>query len=431
MTQRRRTIRVDYLARVEGEGGLLLRLKGDRATEVKFSIFEPPRMFEAFLRGRSYFEAPDITSRICGICPVAYLMSACHAMEDALGIAVHPANRELRRLLYCGEWIQSHTLHAFLLHAPDFLGYPDMMAMAKDRLDWVKRGLRIKSAGNAIVSCLGGREIHPVNIRVGGFYRSPQRAELEALLPELRWARSAVEESLRWMAGFEYPALERDYEFLALRHPDEYPFNEGRVVSSRGLNFEIRDYERHFSEEQVPWSTALRTVRAEGGPTLSGPLARVNLNFDRLYPEIQALARAVGLEPPCRNPFRMILARLVEVAQALEEALRIIDRWTPPPSPFAEASPRAATGYGATEAPRGLLYHRYVLDQDGTILEANLVPPTSRNQTTIEEDLYELAPALAPLSQVEATRRAEQAVRNHDPCISCSTHFLTLIREPA
>ncbi|MGA9523373.1 MAG: nickel-dependent hydrogenase large subunit [Myxococcaceae bacterium] len=430
MTGRSRTIRVDYLARVEGEGALLVRLKGDRATEVRFSIFEPPRLFEAFLRGRSFFEAPDITSRICGICPVAYLMSACHAMEDALGIRVEGPLRELRRLLYCGEWIQSHSLHAFLLHAPDFLGYPDMLAMAKDHGEWVKRGLRIKAAGNAIVSCLGGREIHPINIRVGGFYRSPERRELEALLPELRWARTAIEASLEWVAGFEYPEVERDYEFLALRHPDEYPFNEGRVVSSRGLDFEVRDYERHFSEEQVPWSTSLRTVRAEGGPTLSGPLARVNLNFDRLHPAVQSLAREVGLVPPCRNPNRMILARLIEVAQALEEALRIIERWERPAAPFVEAPPRAATGYGATEAPRGLLYHRYTLDSDGTILEANLVPPTSRNQTTLEEDLFELAPTLAALSHAEATQRAEQAVRNHDPCISCSTHFLTLIREP-
>jgi coenzyme F420-reducing hydrogenase alpha subunit len=419
-----RTIQVNELARVEGEGSLFIRLEGDRATEVRLGIFEPPRFFEAMLRGRSFMEAPDFTSRICGICPAAYLMSACHAMEDGLGIRVGGALRELRRLLYFGEWIESHVLHAFLLHMPDFLGYPDVVAMARDHRDWVQKGLRLKRAGNDVMERLGGREIHPINVRVGGFYRAPARAELEALLPELRWGRGAAEEAAAWVSGFEYPAFERDYEFVALSHPDEYALCEGRLISSRGLALELADYERHFTEHQVPHSNALHSRIVGRGASLSGPLARFNLSFDRLAPPVQELAQRLGLVPPVRNPFRALPVRLLEVVQAFEESIRIIERYQPPPTSFVEVTPRAMVGHGGTEAPRGFLYHRYQLDAEGTIVDARIVPPTSRNQLAMEEDFYALAPQLAVLSLEDATHRAEQAVRNHDPCISCATHFL-------
>lgn len=421
-----RTIQVDYLARVEGEGSLTITLEGGKATEVRLGIFEPPRFFEALLRGRAHREAPDITSRICGICPVAYMMSACHAMEDVLGIRVDGALRALRRLLYAGEWIESHGLHVFLLHAPDFLGYPDAMTMAKDHGDWVKKGLRIKKAGNAIVTLLGGREIHPVNVRIGGFYRAPVKQELETLLPELRWAREACAECLGWVGRFDFPSFERDYEFVALRHEDEYPFCEGRVVSSRGLDIELCDYDAHFVEEQVPHSNALHSRIRARGAYLTGPLARFNLNFDRLSPALQALATSVGLSLPCKNPFKNILVRLIEMAHAFDDAIAVIEGYHAPAAAWVEAAPRAGTGFGGTEAPRGFLYHRYRLDADGTILDAKIVPPTSQNQLAMEQDLFELAAKLTELPNPEATHLAEQAIRNHDPCISCATHFLTL-----
>jgi coenzyme F420-reducing hydrogenase alpha subunit len=426
MSDKRRTIRVDYLARVEGEGALTIRLRGAQATEVQLAIFEPPRFFEALLRGRSYLEAPDITSRVCGICPAAYLMSACHAMEHALGIRVDGSIRALRRLLYAGEWIESHALHVFMLHAPDFLGYPDAMTMAKDHGDWVRRGLRMKKAGNAIMALLGGREIHPINVRVGGFYSVPSRAQLQTLLPELQWGRAAAAECLRFMAGLPFPELERDYELVALRHSDEYPFCEGRLVSSRGIDVAVAEYDDHFVEEQVHYSTALHSRIIGRGAYLCGPLARFNLNFDRLHAEVRSLARDVGLVPPCTNPFKTLLVRLVEIAQAFEDAIRIVESYKLPDVPFVDAPVRAGTGFGGTEAPRGFLYHRYVIDDRGTIVDAKIVPPTSQNQLSIEDDLRALAPQLAKLPLPQATRRAEQAIRNHDPCISCSTHFLTL-----
>jgi coenzyme F420-reducing hydrogenase alpha subunit len=426
MSDEARSIHVGYLARVEGEGSLTVRFEGGRVASAELAIFEPPRFFEALLRGRHHLEAPDITSRICGICPVAYLTSASAAMEDALGIVLDEPLARLRRLLYCGEWIESHTLHVFLLHAPDFLGVPDVVAMAARHGEWVRRGLRMKKAGNALIDLVGGREVHPINVRVGGFYRAPTREALRRLLPELKWGREMAAEALAWMASFSFPAVERDWEFVALRHPDEYAIARGRIVSSRGLDIEARAFDDTFVEEQVPYSTALRSRRVGGGSYLCGPLARYNLNFDRLRPEIQQQAAALGLEPPMRNPYRALLVRLIEIQQAFADAVAIIESDETPARPHLDAPPRAATGFGATEAPRGLLYHRYVLDESGAITDADIVPPTAQSLLAIEEDLLAFGDGWASLPLDAATRRAEQAVRNHDPCISCATHFLTL-----
>jgi coenzyme F420-reducing hydrogenase alpha subunit len=394
--------------------------------DVELKIFEPPRFFEAFLRGRMFGEAPDITARICGICPIAYQMSAVHAMEDACGVAVTGQLRALRRLLYCGEWIESHALHVYMLHAPDFLGYPDAIRLAKDHPEAVQRGLQLKKVGNEIVSCLGGREIHPISVKVGGFYRVPSRGELTGLAERLRWARDAALETARWTGGLPCPAFEADYEFVALRHPEEYAITEGRLVSSKGLDIPVRAYDDHFVEEHVRRSNALHSVLKGRGPYLVGPLARYNLNHDRLTPLAQEAARAAGLEPTCRNPFRSIVVRSVEMVHACDEALRIIDAYEPPPLPAVEVPARAGTGYGCTEAPRGILYHRYRLDERGVILDAKIVPPTSQNQKTIEADVRECVEQGLSLPQDRLVARCEQAIRNYDPCISCATHFLKL-----
>jgi sulfhydrogenase subunit alpha len=426
MTMTTRTIKVDILARVEGEGALTLVLDGERVVDARLELFEPPRLFEALMRGRACTEAPDITARICGICPVAYEMSACHAVEDALGVRVGGELRELRRLLYCGEWIESHVLHMVMLHAPDFLGFPDVVTLAKHHPERVASCLRIKKAGNALVATLGGREIHPVNVKMGGFYRVPRRAELEALLPVLGAALAEAEETLGWLATFEFPSFERDYELVSLRHPTEYPMNEGRLVSTKGLDIDVHEFGAHLQEHQVPHSTALQARIVGRGSYLSGPLARFAQNADRLSPRAAAAAARVGIDPTCRNPYRMLLVRGVETIYALGEAIRIIEAYTPPAEAAVPLVMRAGTGQAVTEAPRGILYHRYVLDDAGIVQDAQITPPTSQNQRSIEEDLLALGPMLASMSLEEARRRAEQAVRNYDPCISCSTHFLKL-----
>ena len=421
-----RVIKVDYLARVEGEGALYVKIKGGKVCDVKLKIFEPPRFFEALLRGRAFTEAPDITARICGICPVAYQMSAVHAMEDACGVKVDGQIRALRRLLYCGEWIESHTLHVYMLHAPDFLGFEDAIRMAKVHGPVVKRGLELKKIGNEVLETLGGRAIHPVNVRVGGFYRSPAKAELKKLAERLKWARDAALETVRWVATFEFPEFEQDYEFVSVKHAFEYPLNEGHLVSNKGLDITAREYDNHFAEEHVAHSNALHSVMKGRGAYFVGPLARYSLCFDKLSPFIQEAARAAGLGTTCRNPFKSIIVRAIEILYACDEALRIIDAYEPPPQPFVEARPRAATGFACTEAPRGVLYHRYQIDEKGIILDAKIVPPTSQNQKTIENDLWNFVPRRIHESDEKLRWHCEQAIRNYDPCISCATHFLKL-----
>lgn len=421
-----KTIKVDYLARVEGETALKVVVRDGVVERAELNIFEPPRFFEALLRGRDFSEAPDITSRICGICPIAYQMTAAHALEQALGVSVTGQLRALRRLLYCGEWIESQALHVYMLHAPDFLGYAGAVEMARDHGEAVRRGLQLKKAGNEIMALLGGREIHPINVRVGGFYRVPSRKELLPLAERMKWARDAALETVRWVAEFDFPDWRRDVELVALSHPDEYAMNEGRIVSNRGLDIGVGDYELHFEESQVARSTALRSRLRERGLYLCGPLARYSLNFDRLSPVAQAAARDAGLGRTCADPFRSIIVRAVEILHACDEAVRIVEAYEPPDRPAVEIEPRAGAGCAATEAPRGLLYHRYRLEPDGSIAEARITPPTSQNQASIEADLASFVGDWLELPDDALRRRCEQAVRNYDPCISCSTHFLRL-----
>lgn len=421
-----RSIKVDYLARVEGEGALTVKIKEGAVTDVKFKIFEPPRFFEAFLRGRKFSEAPDITSRICGICPIAYQMSSVHAMENIFGVKLNHQLRELRRLFYCGEWIESHVLHVYMLHAPDFLGYEDVIQLAKDYPEIVQKALRLKKIGNDIVTLLGGREIHPINVRVGGFYKVPAKKQLQSLLSNLEWAQEFAVETIKFTGTLPFPDFEQEYEFVALRHPDEYPFNEGRLVSNKGLDIPVREYENHFIEEHVEHSNALHSVMKNRGSYFVGPLARYSLNFDKLTPLCKETARSAGLAETCNNPFKGIIVRSVETLYAIEEAIRIIRNYEMPETPSVPLDIKGGVGQGCTEAPRGILFHRYSLDARGVIMNAKIVPPTSQNQKTIESDLREYVKKNIHLPTEKLTWQCEQTIRNYDPCISCATHFLKL-----
>lgn len=427
-TKTTRTIKIGYLTRVEGEGSLYLKVENDQVSDVKLKIFEPPRFFEAFLRGRCFEEAPDITARICGICPVAYQMTAVHAMERVCGVTVKAPIRELRRLLYCGEWIESHGLHVFMLHAPDFLGYPSAVAMAKDHPEIVKRGLFIKKMGNSLVALLGGREIHPINVRLGGFYKLPRIEDFRALIPGLEKARSEILAAIQWMSDFKFPDFEQDYEFVSLRQGQEYPMNEGRIVSSKGLDIDADQFEEATHEYQVPYSNALQSIIQGRGSYLCGPLARFSLNYDLLPKSCQKAADAAGIAGGTRNPYKSILVRSIEVMFAFEEAIRIIESMTIPEQPSEAVAAKAGIGRAATEAPRGLLFHRYQIDDGGIILESRIVPPTSQNQLTIENDLRAVIQSRVTASEDELRTLCERTIRSYDPCISCATHFLKIQR---
>ena len=416
----------EALARVEGEGAMYVRLRDGRAEEVKLRIYEPPRFFEAFLRGRKFTEVPDITARICGICPVAYQTSSINAMEQVCEVELPEQIRTLRRLLYLGEWIESHTLHVFMLHAPDFLGYQSAFEMAADHREAVEGALALKKAGNELMRVVGGREIHPINVRVGGFYRAPSRAELAPYARALESVFEFASAAPEFVASLPIPELEQDYEFVALTSPDTYAVEDGRLRSSSGLDIGPSEYTEHFVESHVEHSTALHSHLRDGRSYLVGPMARYALSYDRLSSLAREKAVAAGLDRVVRNPYKSIVVRAVEILHAVEESLRIIESYEPPDPPFVEVVPRAGTGSGWSEAPRGLLWHTYRIDEGGTILHARIVPPTSQNQSRIEEDLTACVERFADLSDDELQIRCEQTIRNYDPCISCSTHFLKL-----
>ncbi len=389
--ERRIEIHVPALARVEGEGALDLVIEDGRIAELKLRIYEPPRLFEKLLEGRGYHEVADLVARICGICPVAYQMSAVQALEAILGLDPGPWVRAMRRVFYCGEWIESHSLHIHLLAAPDFFGCDNVTELAKRYPNEVRRGLRLQALGNDLIRLFGARSVHPVGARVGGFYHAPSLNEVVTLREKLRAALPEALALLQWTASLSLPASEQPFTSVALRHADEYPLNEGRIVSSRGLDIASEEYEQHFFEQQVPHSTALHSL-LDGAPYLVGPLARINLNFERLPKEVQAALRATGITWPSANMYHSIVARAAEIYYALGEAVRLLENYSLPAAPYVEATARAGVGVGASEAPRGLLWHRYELDHSDEVLRA----------------------------------RSEQIIRNYDPCISCATHFLDL-----
>ena len=419
-----RTVGVTGISRVEGEGSLRVRIHDGVVTDVSLDIFEPPRFFEALLVGRHFSEVPDITARICGICPVAYQMSSCAAIESALDVRVDESITRLRRLLYCGEWIQSHALHVYLLHAPDFLGLDDAVQLARVDRTALERGLALKQTGNRLMSTVGGRSIHPVNVRVGGFYSAPDRGAVADLAEPMRRALDAAMATAEWVSSFEYPDVEGDYLFAALRASDGYAIDTGRPTLSDGRTMSAQAFADEVVEEHVQRSTALHAALAGSQTYLTGPLARYAINADRLSPLAREAATRADLGATTHNPFESIKVRAVELVTACEEALRLIESYDGLARPSVEVRTRAGSGAGASEAPRGLLFHTYDVGDDGLIRSARIVPPTSQNQTVIEDDLRRVAQASLELSDEELAHRCERAVRNHDPCISCAAHFL-------
>jgi sulfhydrogenase subunit alpha len=431
-----RTISVKALARVEGEGALNITMRNGVVEDLQFKIYEPPRFFEAFLRGRGFEEVPDITARICGICPVAYQMGACHALEKAMGVfdQVDPAIRTLRDLLYCGEWIESHVLHMFMLHLPDFLGYESAISMAQDHGPVVKRSLRIKKAGNDLVSLLGGRSVHPVGVCVGGFYAAPAPALVAEMLPEIKSCLDDMCDLVLMLSKIiKFPELDRDYEFVALCPDNEYPLNLGRIKSNKGLDVDQQEFGAKANEYQVQHSMALYSRFKDGGNYVVGPLSRLNLNSEKLHPRaaeiLKSVCKTIKIQLPWRNSFLNFMARGVETVHALALATDIMKNYTMPKRSRIPITPRAGVGGHGTEAPRGICWHEYRTEADGTIATARIMPPTSQNQKTIEDDLRQLANQIASASDEEMTQKCEHLIRNYDPCISCATHFLKVKRK--
>lgn len=421
-----KNIEVPALARVEGEGALYIRLKDGTIAEVELNIYEPPRFFEGFLQDRYFQEVPDITARICGICPVAYQMSSVQALESALGVEISAQTRALRRLLYCAEYIESHALHIYMLQGPDLLGHESALTLAEVAPDVVKNALRLKKVGNDLLKAIGGRSVHPVNTCVGGFYRWPDQKSIQDLIPALEWALQASLDTVRFASGLNYPDFEMDYEFVALTRPDEYAIYDGDILSSKGNRLTVNEFEKAYIETHVRHSNALHSHNAANETYFVGPLARLNLNYETLRPVARKAAEESGLQLPLRNPFKNLLARAIELVEVCDVAIEIAKDYSPEGPSFSPIVVKEGKGSGASEAPRGLLYHRYIVDNQGMIRFAKIIPPTAQNFAQMEADLWKYAPSVIDLPHEEATLACEHLVRSYDPCISCATHFLKL-----
>jgi sulfhydrogenase subunit alpha len=419
-------IHIPALARVEGEGALIIRLKDGAVNEILLNIYEPPRFFEGFLLGRYFQDVPDITARICGICPVAYQMSSVQALEAALQVTISPEVRLLRQLLYCAEYIESHALHIYMLQAPDLVGYESAISLAADAPDLVKKALRLKKIGNDLLKTIGGRSVHPVSTCVGGFYRWPTVEAIHALIPELEWAREASIETVKWAATLNYPEFEQDYEFVALSRLEEYSIYDGYIVSSTGKRTSPEEFEKFYLETHVERSNALHSHTIDNTTYFVGPLARLNLNFKQLRPAARQVAKEIGLKLPLRNPYKGLLARAIELVHTTDLATELAGLYNPKGPSCKEFKVRPGEGYGVSEAPRGLLYHRYVVDEQGLIRFARITPPTAQNFAQMEADLWALAPSVVKQPQEQASISFEHLLRSYDPCISCATHFLSL-----
>lgn len=422
----KKLIKSDYLARVEGEGGFTVRIEDGRITGLEVRIFEAPRFFESFLVGRPFEDVVDFTARICGICPVAYQMTSAHAIERIFGAELPRPVRQLRRLMYCGEWIESHALHVYLLHGPDFHGLESAFA-GKKYVETAKKGMRLKQAGNDILTLLGGRPVHPVSVRVGGFYRVPERKALADRLSELERRYEESLDGIRWAASLPFSDHSRDAEFVSLGHPDEYPLNEGEIISTDGLKMSAGDFLGVLQEYQTEHSTALYSGIKRGSsvsPYVLGPVSRLNLNYEKLPSEISGVMKDSGVTLPIRNNEMSIVARSVEIAYSFHEAMRIIREYETPDRPYVELEPRPGTAVWATEAPRGTLIHRYEIDERGFVRKCSILPPTSQNLSQMENDIYRFVEANMERPRDFIRKEAEKIMRAYDPCISCSVHVV-------
>ena len=420
-------INVHYVTRVEGHGNLHARIRDGQLEECRWEVPEAPRFFEAMIRGRPYYDAPFITSRICGICSIGHVMAAIQGVENAIGFVPTEQTMLLRKLLLHGETVQSHILHAYYLAAPDFVGAPSVVPLASTHKEVVLRAVRLHRLANEWCDLIGGRTTHPISAVVGGWTRVPTADDLRGLRERIVAALPDVEATVALFQALPVPQFTRDTEYLALKKPDEYAWYGGDIASTDGDVTPLPEYRRKVKEFIVPHSTAKR-ARGNRNSFAVGALARVNVNYAQLSPLARSAAQALGIKPVTCNPYLNSAAQVIETAHAMEDSLAIIDQLLARglrEEGYAVAI-RPGTGVGGVEVPRGTLYHEYTIDADGKITDANFIIPTGQNHQNIEDDLRALVPGLVGRSQEEITLSMEMLVRSYDPCISCSTHLLTV-----
>ncbi len=419
---RPKKIQLDYIARVEGETNLTLKHGTGAPVEVRLDIFEPPRFFEGFLVGRKYDEVGDITSRICGICPISHMTTAIQAVESAMGIEPSPQTKQIRRLMCVSQNVASHIIHLYMLALPDYVGYPGFLPMIPDFPREAQDFLAMKSAMNRVAAVIGGRALHPVAMVVGGFTKIPTRSDLDGLAKGIEEVLPLARRTVERIHGLRYPDLRSDSEYMGLREDGIFAVNDGRIVSTRGIDLQVQDYLSFFQEHQQSYGMAKKSLTRDGNTFMVGALARMNLKFDQYHEKTREIASGLGIAPPDTNPFHNNLAQSLELYDGMIECLRLLEEIRPE-----KESPRVrindGEGLAVTEAPRGLLMHAYGIDKKGSVTKANLVTPTAHNFANIEKDLHSLAqqfPDRDELGNLEM--KCKQLVRAYDPCFSCSVH---------
>ena len=421
------TIKIDHLTKIEGHGSLVINLRDRRVEDVRISVFESSRFFESFLVGRRYDEVPELTSRICGFCHIAHSLTALKAIERALGFEPSEQTVDLRNLLCLAGTLQSHLLHLYFFVVPDYLGFESAFSLAKERPDDVRRALAMKKTVNNLIEAVMGRVLHNVAGVVGGFTSVPARSELMRLLKQFEKFRDDAVATAKLVGSFSLPDFEREVKYLALCGDGKFPFYEGDKISDhRGTTFPVEDYMKNIKETVLPYSTAKRSTFVDGSSLFVGALARININGKKLSDGAKEIMSELGLKFPSYNPFFNNVAQAIELVHCADEIISILEKLADGGVNAEKPSIKVKAGEGvaATEAPRGTLYHHYIIDGRGRVKFANLIMPTNQNLINIEDDLREIVPRIVDLPRQELILTAEKLVRAYDPCISCSTHFL-------
>lgn len=420
-------IHLEHLTRVEGHGDIVVDVKNGKILESKLHVVEAPRFFEAFLRDQYYYQAPEITSRICGICSIGHTLTSIRAVENAMGIQPTPQTQALRKLLFHAETNTSHVLHVYFLVAPDFFGVGSVVPLVGSHPDVVLRALRMKRLWNKLAETMVGRKIHSIALVPGGFTHIPTEKQFRELRKEFVDAIPDLKATVDLIKTLKMPAYTRDTEYLSLSKPTEYAYIDGVIRSSDGYAFDIQDYRAHIDEYMVKHSSS-KHAKARRDSYMVGALARYNNNHHLLNDEAKAVAREIGLTPGCTNTFLNSAAQLVEIAHCHYDAIRLIDEILDAglKDERPEVTVRAGRGVGAVDVPRGLLIHDYEIDDEGKIVHANCIIPTNMNLANIDRDMEKLVPELLEQkkSKEEITLALEMLVRAYDPCISCSCHML-------
>jgi len=422
-------INVHHVTRVEGHGNIVVDMKNGVLRKAQLDIVEPPRFFEAMLKGRSFLEVAIITSRICGICSLGHQITSLKATEAALGIDISRQTELLRKILVHGATFQSNVLHALFLATPDFLRVGSVFPLVETHKEVVLAALRLKRLANDIGDQISGRAVHPITCVPGGFTRIPTEKELIALREKLlSQGLPDVDFILDVLASVraEVPEFERQTEYISVFNDKEYALYDGKICSSDAGLFPVEDYLKVTNEFIVPHSTS-KHARFNRDSYMVGALARFNNSYDLLHPEAKKAAEKLGLSAPDYHPYHITLAQMVEVVHCVVDTIHIIDELLEKGLEQEEPNQEIkyyGRGIAATEVPRGILFHDYTYNRKGMIEAANCIIPTGQNLANIDDDMKKLVPEILDEGKEEITRKLEMLVRAYDPCISCSVHML-------